>query len=136
MKTFHLTSTTLSGHVEFQFNDNGLLDKMEIHADLSEKQQIFLLRNMPAEIAGLDRLKSPTVTITEFRQDITFDMFWQKYDDRINSSKKRTKQKWDKMTAADQARAYWFVPKYIGSIPAGTRKKFAETYLNAELWNN
>lgn len=136
MKIFHLTSTAFSGHVEFHFNDNTLLDKMEIHADLSEKQQVFLLQNMPREITELDRLKSPMATITEVKHEVTFEMFWEKYDDKVNSSKKRTLQKWEKMTPADRTRAFWFIPKYIGALPQGTRKKFAETYLNAELWNN
>jgi hypothetical protein len=136
MKIFHLTSTTFNGHIEFHFNDNTLLEKMEIHAELSENQQIYLLKNMPRELPELYRLKSPTVTITEVKHEVTFEMFWEKYDDRVNSSKKRTFQKWEKMTAADRARAYWFIPKYFGALPQGTRKKFAETYLNAELWNN
>lgn len=136
MITYQLTSPAFTGFVEFIFNNYGLLDKMDIHADLSEKQQIFLLKNMPREIGELDRLKSPTVTITEVKQEVTFDMFWERYDDKVNSSKKRTRQRWEKMTPADRARAYWYIGKYLGSIPPGTRKKFAETYLNAELWNN
>lgn len=136
MIIYHLTSTAFTGYVEFKFNNYGLLDSMNIHADLSEKQQIFLLQNMPREVAELDRLKSPMATITEVKQEVTFEMFWERYDDKLNSSKKRTLQKWSKMTPSDQARAYWFIGKYLGSLPQGTRKKFAETYLNAELWNN
>lgn len=136
MRTFHLTSTAFTGYVEFRFNQIGLLENMHIHADLTEKQQIFLLQNMPREVAELDRLKSPMATITEVKQEVTFEMFWERYDDKANSSKKRAIQKWNKMTPADRARAYWFIGKYFGSIPQGTRKKFAETYLNAELWNN
>jgi len=136
MKLFHLTSTAFEGFVQFQYNDIDLLEKMEIHADLSENQQVFLLRHMPREITELEKLRSDSSTITEIKQDITFEMFWEKYDDKVNSSKKRTVQKWNKMTPADRARAYWFISKYVASIPSGTRKKFAETYLNAELWNN
>lgn len=132
----HLTSTAFTGYVEFQFNDQDLLIKMEIHAALSEQQQVYLLRHMPREITELQAMKSPTVSITEMKQDVTFDMFWIRYDDRMSSSKKRTMAKWDKMTPADRARAYWYIPTYFGSVPPGTRKKFAETYLNAELWNN
>jgi len=136
MKIFQFTSTAFTGYVEFAFNDKGLLDKMSIHAQLSEPQQVYLLKNMPREIIELDKLKSSTVTITEIKQEVTFAMFWEKYDDRVNSSKKRTMARWDKMSPADRARAFWFIAKYFASIPAGTRKKFAETYLNAELWNN
>jgi hypothetical protein len=136
MRIFHLSSIAWSGYIEFIFNDPGLLDKMENHADLSEKQQIFLLKNMPREISELEKLKTANVTITEVKQEITFDMFWIRYDDKLNSSKKRTERKWQKMNDADRVRAFYFIPRYFSNIPAGTRKKYAETYLNDELWNN
>jgi hypothetical protein len=138
MTIYHFTSTTFTGYVEFRFTDADLLDKYEICADLSEAQQTFLLRHLPRDRAELRDLlaKSNAATLTEIKQVVTFEMFWTKYDDKINSSRKRTLQKWDKLTPADQARAYWYIDKYFGSIPPGTRKKFAETYLNAELWNN
>ena len=136
MRIFHLTSNVFTGYVEYQFNDLGLLDKMEIHAELGERQQVYILKNLPREITELEKYSSANVIITEIKGDITFEMFWNKYDDKINSSRKRTEVKWDKMTPTDRARAFWFVSKYLSSIPSGTRKKFAETYLNAELWNN
>jgi len=74
--------------------------------------------------------------VTEIDQNITFDKFWNRYDDKLNSSKKKTQVKWNKMPAAEQAKAFRYIGKYFASIPSGTRKKYAETYLNAELWNN
>jgi hypothetical protein len=136
MRIYHLTSIAFTGYVEFIFRDNDLLEKMEIHADLTDKQQIFLLKNMPRELVELGKLKTANVTIMEIKLEITFDMFWKKYDDVISSSKKRTLAKWDKMTPADRARAYHYIARYFSNIPYGTRKKYAETYLNAELWNN
>ncbi len=136
MKTIHLTSVTFTGYIEFNFNDNDLLEKMEIHADLSEKQQIYLLKNMPREIIELDKLKSSTVTIAEINQDVTFDMFWNRYDEKIRSSKKKALSKWNKMILSDRIRAFRFITKYESNILPGTAKKYAETYLTAELWNN
>ena len=136
MRIFHLTSIAFTGYIEFQFNDLGLLDKMNILAELGERQQVFLLRNMPREILELEKLKTANVTLTEIKQDITFDMFWDKYDDKINSSRKRALSKRERMNPTDRIRAFWFISKYFSSIPSGTRKKFAETYLYAELWNN
>jgi hypothetical protein len=124
------------GYVEYVFGDSGLLDKMEIRAELSEKQQVYLLKNLPREIQELDRLKSNTSTITEIKTEVTFDMFWVKYDDKVNSSKKRTEAKWNKMPKSERIRAYNFITRYFQSIPPGTRKKYAETYLNDELWAN
>lgn len=136
MKIFHLTSIAWTGYIEFVFSDNTLLEKWENHADLSEKQQIFLLKHLPREIPELDQLKTPNTTLTEVKEDITFEMFWARYDDKINSSRKRTLHKWNTMTPAERSRAYRYIARYFANVPTGTRKKYAETYLNAELWNN
>ena len=136
MKTFHLTSDHFTGYIEFTFADNDLLEKMEIHAELSEQQQIYLLKHMPREILELDKLKSSTVTITEMNQDVTFDMFWNRYDEKLRSSKKKALSKWNKMSKGEQLRAFRFITKYESNILPGTAKKYAETYLNAELWAN
>lgn len=40
------------------------------------------------------------------------------------------------MTSAEQGKAYRFIGRYIASLGQGIRQKYAETYLNAELWNN
>jgi len=136
MKVFHMTSVTFTGYIEFVFNDNSLLEKYQISAELSERQQIYLLKNMPRELPELDNLKSSTVTITEINQEVTFDMFWNRYDEKIRSSKKKALSGWNKMSKANQVRAFRFISKYESNILPGTAKKYAETYLNAELWAN
>ena len=136
MKVFHMTSVTFTGYIEFAFNDNSLLEKYQISAELSERQQIYLLKNMPRELPELDNLKSSTVTITEINQEVTFDMFWNRYDEKIRSSKKKALSGWNKMSKANQVRAFRFISKYESNILPGTAKKYAETYLNAELWAN
>ena len=136
MKIFHLTSISFVGYVEFIFTDEDLLSKMEIHAELSQSQQVYLLKHMPREILELEKLKSDTAQITEVKQEVNFDMFWNHYDDKINSSRKKAERQWDKMTSADRYKAYRFISKYFSSIPTGTRKKYATTYLSDELWNN
>ena len=109
---------------------------MDNHAELSESQQIYLLKHMPRELSELDLLKTPNTTITELKKEVTFQMFWDLYDDKTTSSRSKTQKKWDKLTPADQARAYNYISRYFSQIPSGTRKKYAETYLNAELWAN
>ena len=136
MKTFHLTSLSFEGYVEFEFNNYGLLDRYEIHANLSEKQQIYILKHLPREILELDKFKSDTATVTEINLDVTFDMFWNRYDEKIRSSKKKAMVKWNKMSQAERLRAFRFIIKYESNILPGTYKKYAETYLNAELWAN
>jgi hypothetical protein len=136
MIVYHLTSIAWTGYIEFVFNDNQLLESWSNHAILSEGQHIYLVKHLPREIAELDNIKTEFTTLTEMKENITFDIFWIRYDDKINSSKKKTLIKWNKMTPADRARAFHFIPRYFANIPFGTRKKYAGTYLNDELWNN
>ena len=136
MKIFHLTSVSFVGYVEFIFTDDDLLHKMDIHAELSNAQQVYLLKHMPRETLELDNLKSDTAQIVEVKQEVNFSMFWDRYDDKLNSSKKKAEKQWNKMSSADQYRAFRFIGKYFSNIPTGTRKKYATTYLSDELWNN
>ena len=139
MKLFTLTSSTFTGEVIFEFNDSGLLLSFDSKgADLTEGQQVFLLRNMPRELAEVKAMleKSPNAKFTEFVQEITFDMFWNRYNDKIRSSRKKAETKWKRMSKTNQAKAYYGIAKYENSIPIGVAKKYAESYLNAELWNN
>jgi hypothetical protein len=137
MLTFHLTSIAWTGYIEFVFNDNYLLDKRENHAELSKGQHEFLVTHLPAELCELEqKLKTSNTTITEIKENITFEMFWDRYDDKINSSKFKTERQWNKMNPVDQSKAYHFIPRYFAHVPQGTRKKYATTYLSDQLWNN
>lgn len=133
-----MTSNTFTGQVEFEYDETtGLMKSYTTeNATLTEKQQVWLLKNLPRELAEAQALleKSPGIVFTP--EDVTFEMFWERYDDKINSSRKRTLKAWESMKKADQVRAYNFIRTYFRNIPHGTRKKYAETYLNAELWNN
>lgn len=79
---------------------------------------------------------SKTGKLTEVTLNITFEMFWNRYDDKVLSSRRKTEARWNRMTKADQIKAFNFINRYEQNIPTGTRKKYAETYLNSEIWNN
>jgi len=137
-RKFILTSDKFKGEVLFDFTSLILSRYDTSGAELSEEQRIYLAKNLPRELAEVTAFlaQSQSAKFTEIKQEITFEMFWKKYDDKVNSSRKRTKIKWDKMKINEQIKAYNYIQKYFASVPYGTRKKYAETYLNAELWNN
>jgi len=135
---FILTSDKFKGEVLFEFT-NLLLTKYDTdNAELSDEQMLYFAKHLPRELAEIQAFlqRSETAKFTEIKQEITFEMFWKKYDDKVNSSKKKTLIKWNKLSVNEQLKAYNYIQKYFHSIPFGTRKKYAETYLNAELWNN
>jgi len=138
MKRYLLTSTAWNGEIEITYNDLHLLVNLDLsRADLSEQQQIWFLRNMPRELAELQALmnKAASATLTELGE-VTFEMFWIRYDETIRSSKKKALKIWNRLSAKDREKAFHFIRRYENSIASGVSKKYAETYLNAELWNN
>lgn len=135
METYILTSQAFDGGVIIT-DDNGRLQANFIGTTVNMNHQKYILERMSE---GLEKMLSHFNSSANCKMEklvIDFNMFWNKYDDKINSSRKRTKAKWDKMPESERTKAYYYIGKYFASIPYGTRKKFAETYLNAELWNN
>lgn len=138
MKTFSLTSPAFVGEVTFEFNDLGLLVSFDTKAaELSEQQQIFLLKGLPRELAEVQKMleRSPNAKFIETTKEITFDMFWKRYSAPLNSKKKKAEQRWGRMSKAEQRKAYLHIVKYEMNL-GGVAKMYAETYLNSELWNN
>jgi len=138
-RIFVLTSSQFEGEVTFTVNDLGRVTSFDTaSAKLTVAQLNYLLSSLPRDITEIEKLLTykTTATLTEINRDITFEMFWDRYNEKIRSSRKRAQSKWNKMPKSEQIRAYNFISKYEAHIIPGTGKKYAETYLNAELWNN
>ena len=137
MKRYSLTSSKFSGEVIYEFGDDGSLSLFDLRgAELTLTQKKAMYNCVPTDIDSIHIVKTEHSTITEIISEITFDMFWNKYDDKLSSSKKRARAKWFKMNSAEQVKAYNYIQKYFRTLEGGIRKKYAETYLNAETWNN
>ena len=140
MKRYRITSEKFAGEFTVVYDDRRELASIDMsQAEMTVKQKNWLMANKPSTEEKLFEMQrqSKWMKIVLIPESIvTFEMFWQRYDDKLNSSKKRTKQKWDKMKEGERVKAFNFIGRYFASIPQGTRKKNAETYLNAELWNN
>lgn len=128
------------GYVKVVYSDAGCLAGCDFaDAILGENQQVWLLRNLPVQADWLPAFlkAAPSLRMQEVEMaTVTFKAFWDAYDDKLASSKRRCLAKWNKMTPMEQVRAYRYIGTYFRNLPTGTRKKYAETYLNAELWNN
>ena len=140
MKRYSITSEKFAGEITAVFDDRRELVGLDMSgAEMTVQQKNWLMANKPSteeKLFEMQRMSKWMKIVLIPESIVTFEMFWQRYDDKLNSSKKRTKQKWDKMKEAERIKAFNFIGRYFASIPQGTRKKYAETYLNAELWNN
>ena len=138
MHKFIFTSDKFDGEIELHYDENQLLANFDIRAELSDVQHIWLLRRFPRDLFELYKLPeiNPNIKITQLEEEITFEMFWNRYNEKALSSKKRTLAIWNKMRKIEQRKAYQFIFKYFSMLPLGVRKKYAEYYLLSELWNN
>ncbi len=145
-KKYIVTSTSWAGEVELLYTDATLDEKDTMllgyldmrRAELSEKQHIWFLRSLPRDLAELEQmlLKAPNATLTEVPIEISFEMFWKRYGAPANSKKKKAQLAWNRMKQYDQVKAYNHIFKYERNLANWQTKMYAESYLNAELWNN
>lgn len=136
---YTLTSTMWSGEVIVSYNNEQLLILLDLNnAKLTEKQQIWFLQRMPRDLAALQKLvqENKTLTLTQIQTEVSFEDFWNKYDEKTRSSKKKAQLRWNRLSKHDQVRAYRFIDKYFQNMPSWQSKKLAESYLSSELWNN
>jgi len=139
MRRFSLTSSGFTGEVIFVFNDLNLLESFDTSgAQLSEKQQIFILRELPKELFEMERVveKSSSAKLTELTGEITFEMFWKRYRAPLNSKKKLAENSWKRLSQARRNLAYNFITIYEQRMEPGVSKLYAETYLNSGPWIN
>jgi hypothetical protein len=139
MKRYSLTSQAFTGEVIFVFNDFNLLESFDTSgAQLSEKQQIFILRELPRELSEMQKVlgNSNSAKLTEVSVDITFETFWKRYRAPLNSKKKLAENCWKRLSQARRNLAYNFIPIYESRMEPGVSKLYAETYLNSGPWIN
>ena len=141
MKTILITSDKFTGAIELQYDDSDYLVKYDATgAELDEKQKVLFLKYMPRDDVQLTELlnRFSNLKSTVIVKEVTFDDFWRAwFKDRPkdNSSKKRSELRWNKMNKREQLKAFQYIPAYMGKVKPGTEPKYAETYLNSEVWH-
>jgi hypothetical protein len=110
-------------------------------AEFDSNQHVAFLRNFPRSLDELELLiekDSANRKMVQYFDNVTFDLFWERYDHKRLSSKIKTEKIWNKMSDSEKYKAYFFVERYENDLrcSGGIAKKHAETYLNAALWNN
>ncbi|HSW62368.1 MAG TPA: hypothetical protein VLH56_03480 [Dissulfurispiraceae bacterium] len=138
MKTILWTSARFDGELEFRFNEDGLLVGYDDRGELAPDQRAWILAGLPRNEKDLRELaaRSKSIKLVEVKKDVVFDDFWQRYDHKVVSSKKKARAAWDRLPRAEQLKAYNYIARYFQSLAAGVAKKYAETYLNSSIWNN
>lgn len=66
--------------------------------------------------------------------DMRFELFWQKFDKKVE--RKKCEQKWMKLSDEDRDKAIDAVDRYVEATPEKRYRKNPITWLNGECWND
>lgn len=136
MKRYLITSPKFTGQAELLYS-NGILRKIDVTDTNMNAILIMHFKNTvpPFEI-DVSKSFSESTTIVEAAFEVSFDMFWKKYNRKINKS--RCILLWGKMNSTQQLQAYFGVDDYDKYLKKeGWRSKAdPETYLRNSYWEN
>lgn len=136
MKKFVLRFPNVEGDIVFTYDEGEVLQGVVFNGDYPERQRRNVLRTLPVRPEVLQRINWRDGILTEEAEKVTFEMFWDRYNDKARSSKVKTQRVWDRMPEGERVKAYRYINRYKCSIPQGVCMKYATTYLNDQLWNN
>ena len=136
MSKYLLTFPGIEGEIEFVYDDGEILQCVTFSGNLPIDMRGAILRTAPTTPERLQSINWKTGVVTPIEAMVTFEMFWDRYNDKARSSKVKTERVWNKMPEGERTKAYRYINRYKCSIPQGVCMKYATTYLNDQLWNN
>lgn len=139
MRRFLITSQKFTGTAELLYNDQEVLNRIDCtQTDMSADTVAAFKRAVPVLINAL--LKEPwcgaDTTIIEADFEVSFLMFWKRYDKKIN--KKRAQLAWNKLSKSEQVKAFYGIDAYTKflKIENWRPKQDPENYLKNLMWEN
>jgi hypothetical protein len=140
MSKYLMKFTNNQASVMLEFNDESKLVKLDfIFGSLSDQQIDFFLQRFPKNIEIVEKwiaAKFKNIYINKVEEDLSFDTFYNTYAHKV--SKKSVAEKiWNKMADIEKVKAIKHIQVYDQYLKtSNVNKKYPETYLNSEMWNN
>lgn len=136
MKTYLYHSKVFERDVKVTYNDHGVFMGFEIIGgeDINKlfekpKTQFYL-----KEIDFIAGAKEKNVKYVEVAREVTFEMFWQRYDYK-DCGRKKCEEAWNKLTQEERVKAYDYVNTFKNKVKtAGTGIPYPTSYLNQKRW--
>ena len=124
----------------FEYDKNGWLINYELQpGEFTEGNFVFLLKRLPREINIINKWKKAkfkNVIIKEVAPDLSFKTFYDTYAHKV-SKRKLAEKIWNAMPDIEKVKALAYLPKYETHLKmTNINKKYPETYLRSEMWNN
>ena len=137
MRRFVITSPKYTGQAEVVYNAIGVLDKIDVSATNMNAPTVDAFKRCVSPLVETlsERFTADTIII-EADFEVSFEMFWKKYNKKIN--KFRCIKIWDKMEKTMQVKAYFGIDAYHKYLKHESWRSKAdpETYLRNQYWDN
>lgn len=119
------------------YDADGDLERLIFDGDFTPEQRTYGLRHAPVrheQLAPLAKELKWKVKPLEF--DLSFENFYELYGNKVG--KKRAESRWKRLSREQKVKALLFIEKYDNQLKQqpGVQKKYPESYLNAEPWND
>lgn len=134
MRTFEITSDKFGCKLMMWYSEEDTILGFKANRNLTEEEFMQLATICHYRLANLLRAyaKHPGL-IQELILDITFEVMWEKYNNKLD--KKRARDQWNKLKEKDKAEAYAYIPKYERELrQSGSKKMYLKTYLHQKIW--
>ncbi len=133
MKIYQYFSLHNNCSVTVSYAD-GILKSVEYEnweADINAKG--IMLSAFCLESDFIEASAKHKVKVTEVQRDITFQMFYDKFDHKVG--KHQAEKTWNKMSKADRVEAYDYIPAYNSWLKMKQHSRlYPSTYLNEKRW--
>jgi hypothetical protein len=140
MRRFILTSPLIHGSIDIIYGDSGLVQKVDFTDTTAAMGIRRTLLNRIAKFPLIDDaqqiIEGSQSTLVEAGFEVTFEMFWSKYNKKIN--RKRCEDLWKKMSKTKQVKAYYGIAAYDKYLSKEEWRSKAdpENYLRKEMFDN
>ena len=137
MRRFLITSSRFSGQAEVIYNDAEVLCKIDCtDTDMNVSTIKAFKAAVGPDIASIADLL-PNCMIVEAEYEVSFEMFWKKYNKKINKS--RCIMLWGKLNKTMQVQAFFGIDaynKFLKKEGEWRKPVDPENYLRNAYWEN
>lgn len=138
MRKFLMTGEKFTGEIAALYNQQEVLVQLDMATtNLTPNQRRKLLCGMPCTIAEMAACFEGKITIVESAFEVTFDMFWQRYNMKRN--KLAAEKLWDKLRKTEQVEAWHRIEaydKYCKKNGHWYQRMYPDTYLRGRHWED
>lgn len=136
IRTYQIYSKPLVCNVRISYKD-GIIHSFEADSPAFPVEECDKNRYVLffTETGFLEAAKTHDISVTEIKREITFEMFWDRYNHKTVGGKIEADKAWKKLSKVDQMEAYDYIAYYESQLKLNpVPKLYAASYLNKKRW--